>query len=205
MQTICFEVYPRGKNLNKMRRILVNRFGFEERENRYGSYFYSEIPNIDAWQIKYVLNIRNYEFRSYDRRYERSSNYREVFFKTHKGPYRCVYCGRRLKSADLEVDHLIPVAKAKTSMAARTYLHLSGASSVNDAKNLVASCKKCNRKKSDKIGLWVPRGILGRFNIVWIIRDILVISMLVIAGLIIWNNFEAIREFVDTIMKFFGV
>ena len=205
MQTICFEVYPRGKNINKMRKVLVNKHGFEERENRYGSYFYGEVPNIDAWQTKTMLNINNYAYKSFDRRYERSSNYRDVFFRTHKGPYRCAYCGRHLKPANLEVDHLIPVAKAKTSMAARTFLHLAGARSVNDAKNLVSACKKCNGKKSDKIGLWVPRGIIGRFNIVWTIRDVMITAILVIAGLIVWNNFDAIREFVDAIIRSFNV
>ena len=182
--TICYEVFPNGKNINHMREVLVERHGFVEKKNQRGSYFYIETSSMDAWQMNTVLKARNYKYRTYDKRYERSTNYRKEFFDTHKGPYRCAYCGKRLKDDYIEVDHLIPVSKAKTSTGVRTWLQLCGVKNVNDPKNLVASCKKCNRKKSDNMGHWVIRGAIGRSNTIWVIRDT-IMAALVIGVLVI--------------------
>lgn len=184
-QIICFNVYPTKWNLNKMRTILVDDHGFEEKNNQNGPYFYIEVSSLDSWQIKTLLNVKGYKYRSYDKRYERSGSYRKKFFEHYKGPYRCAYCGKRLKDEYIEIDHLIPVAKAKREMGVRTWLHLCGITNVNDVKNLVASCSKCNRKKSDKMGLWVFKGMLGRHKQFWIIRDIIIlIIILLIIGIL---------------------
>ena len=164
---ICYEVFPGTRNVNRMRTVLVDRHGFVERQNKYGTYFYTETPSIDSWQIKSIIQFHKYKYRFYDKRYERSTNYRKEFFEEHKGPYRCVYCGRKLKASNLEVDHLFPVAKAKASVGARTLMQICGIFDVNDPKNLVASCKRCNRKKSDQMGFWLIRGTLGRSNTFW--------------------------------------
>lgn len=47
--------------------------------------------------------------------------------------FRCHYCGRTGEQVELEVDHIIPVAKG-------------GKSELN---NLVTACKECNRGKRD--------------------------------------------------------
>lgn len=71
------------------------------------------------------------------------------------------------------MDHLIPVNAAKKKCLVRICLRLRGISDVNDEKNLVAACRRCNRKKSDKMGLWVPRGIIGKSNVLWFVRYVI--------------------------------
>jgi hypothetical protein len=197
---VCYEAFPNAKNIGRMRRVLVNRHGFTEKTNQHGSYFYLETSSMDAWQIQTILKFHQYKYRAYDKRYERSSSYRKEFFEHNKGPYHCAYCGRRLRIELIEVDHLIPVSKAKSNVGVRTWLQLCGVADVNDHKNLVASCKKCNRKKSDHMGFWIFRGMIGRFRIVWTIRNILVVFLLIIA-LLILNNYFPIVETVKNLIS----
>ena len=199
--TICFEVFPKGGNVNKMRRYLVDRHCFTEKENKYGVFFTTEVPAMDAWQTKMMLSRRGYKYRSFDRRYERSTNYRKIFFDNNHGPYYCAYCGKRLSAQYLEVDHLIPVAKAKNSMGVRTWMQLCGIKNVNESKNLVASCSRCNGRKSDKMGWWTIKGMIGRYRATWIVRNIVVIIIaLVVIGLLSQN-----AAFVEFAKNLFGM
>lgn len=123
-------------------------------------------------------------------KYERSANYRKTFFSQNKSfRYRCAYCGKRLKEADVEVDHLIPVSEAQSNWLVRLWLRICGITDINDKRNLVSSCKRCNRKKSDKMGLWVYRGAIGRYKIVWIIRDAVVTALLLWLSFFVWQNY----------------
>ena len=56
--------------------------------------------------------------------------------------------------------------------------------SVNDIRNLAPACRDCNSKKSDKMGLWVVRGWLGKYKLYWIILRIIqiVCILLMICG-----------------------
>lgn len=188
MAKVVFDVYPTRKNINSMRRVLVGRHGFEEKENQHGYYFRTEVNASDVWITRTVLKVHGYKFRCYDNRYERGTNYRKTYFENNPGPYRCVYCGRHLNYKNIEVDHLIPVGKAKTSPLVRLWLQICGIRNVNDHKNLVCSCKKCNRKKSDKIGFWVVRGAIGRFKAFWVVRDLLILALVVLILWALWNN-----------------
>ena len=170
--TFCFDVYPKKGKVNKMRSVLVDIHGFPDKQNHNGSYFYTEVPADDAWQIQLILKTRKYKFRRYDKRYARGTSYRKDFFKLNPGPYRCAYCGRRLKEDDVEVDHLIPVSKAKSEFKVRALLQMCGISNVNDPKNLVAACHKCNSRKSDNMGVWVVKGVIGRHKKIWIVRNL---------------------------------
>ena len=49
--------------------------------------------------------------------------------------YRCVFCGATSKQTQLQIDHIIPVAKGGS----------------NRIDNLQTLCKDCNRGKSDRI------------------------------------------------------
>jgi 5-methylcytosine-specific restriction endonuclease McrA len=200
MGITCYDVYPQDKNINKMRRILVDRHGFTEKKNHIGPYFSIEAPGLDSWQIKTILQMHGYKYRAYDKRYERASNYRKIYFENNKGPYRCSYCGKHLRADKLEVDHLIPVAKAKSESGVRMLLQICGVRNVNDAKNLVSACHKCNNKKSDKMGLWVVRGVIGRHKSVWAIRDIAVFILVAFAALCVYANFAALKELVQVII-----
>jgi DnaD/phage-associated family protein len=56
----------------------------------------------------------------------------EVF---QRDKHTCQYCGRRAPEVELEVDHLIPVARGGTDVF----------------ENLIASCRECNSGKSAKL------------------------------------------------------
>lgn len=70
----------------------------------------------------------------------RSTTYRRDFFKHNKGLfgsiYFCYICKKPLTRRHVEVDHIMPISKF-----GGTNHHL----------NLGALCKKCNRKKSNKV------------------------------------------------------
>jgi hypothetical protein len=202
-QIVCYEVFPTERNIRGMRLCLVHFHGFKEKQNHVGPYFYTEVSSIDAWMTRSLLKLKGYKFRSFDKRYERNSNYRKTYFEHNEGPYHCTYCGRRIKAEDLEVDHLIPVAKAKSSIMVRTWLHLCGITNVNSYKNLVSSCEKCNRKKSDKMGFWIPLGIVGRYKMFWTIRNIIVALIITAVIYIAYSNdvFINLIDFVSSLIE----
>ena len=49
--------------------------------------------------------------------------------------YTCQYCGCSGEDANLEIDHIIPLSKG----------------GINDMRNLVTACERCNRSKHSKI------------------------------------------------------
>jgi hypothetical protein len=78
------------------------------------------------------------------------------------------------------IDHIVPIAQVKKNTNARMLLYLQGISEVNDVRNLAPSCKKCNNKKDQKLGIWFIRGIFGKYKIYWIILNIIKILLFVI-------------------------
>lgn len=104
---------------------------------------------------------------------KRSADYRRVFFEANepnfgRERYLCVYCGLPIRKDRVAVDHLIAVKKAQRS---RYYLNLLwkwGCENVNDIRNLVPSCRRCNSRKGTKAGIWVVRGLLGRKKGFWV-------------------------------------
>ena len=106
---------------------------------------------------------------------KRGNDYRKTFFN-HTVPilgryYFCVYCGKimSINSRMLTVDHLYPVGKVDKDHRLQSKLRRMGIDNVNNNKNLVAACKKCNARKGKKTGWWVLRGKIGRHNTIWII------------------------------------
>lgn len=55
--------------------------------------------------------------------------------------------------------------------------------SINDLRNLVAACSRCNSKKSAKMGIWIIRGKIGRHQHLWIFRHIVRIAVI---SFLIW-------------------
>ena len=166
MRNFVLKIY-KNKNI-----YLVERTLLREGARDYGRYYtiqYNEKPKrlikrLDRYGIYY---------RWYRSEYERAGNYRQVFFERTKGPYRCRYCHRRLKKTYMQIDHIVPVAAVQRSAYARFLLHLEGAENVNSIRNLAPACKKCNKKKLDKMGLWVIRGWLGKYEAYWVVKHII--------------------------------
>lgn len=120
--------------------------------------------------------------KSSDVRFERSNSARRNFLKEKRGLffsrlYVCSYCGKPITTKSLEVDHCIPVDAARESSFVRSYIRFLGlfqgkkmrAQGINGTWNLVAACDNCNATKSNKGGIWVVRGIIGRylFPMIW--------------------------------------
>lgn len=165
MKNFVLKIY-KNQNIYRVERTLY-REGAKDC-GRYYTIQYNEKPKrlikrLDRYGIYY---------RWYRSEYERAGNYRQVFFERTKGPYRCRYCHRRLKKAYMQIDHIVPVAAVQRSARARFFLHLEGAENVNSIRNLAPACKKCNKKKLDKMGLWVLRGWLGKYEAYWVIKRI---------------------------------
>lgn len=98
---------------------------------------------------------------------KRSSDYRKRFFKEKRGIknkyYFCPYCGKLLRNkAKIEVDHIISIKYAKRSVLAKKIFKKSK-DGVNSIKNLTASCRRCNRRKGAKGGIWIVLGLYGIF------------------------------------------
>ena len=85
---------------------------------------------------------------------ERSLTYRKEYFKNNKpvkdDKYRCVYCGYLYSKKEITIDHLYAVHRAKKSPFVRLLLKLRGYTSINDIRNLVPACDKCNKMKGKK-------------------------------------------------------
>lgn len=155
----------------------MDKFEFKIKKGPYGDYYTIKVNSTDKNKIIKYARRNNIKYRTYEEKWERSSDYRKEFFKNNMGPYKCRYCNKRLKAEYMVVDHLIPIAKLKTSMHARNLLYIQGISSVNDIRNLAPSCNKCNQKKGDKIGLWFVKGMLGKYEWYWKVRKVLFFIM----------------------------
>lgn len=146
----------------------------KEKEGKYGTYWTAKCENRK--KVEFSLSKLHLKGNWYKKEWERSSNYRDKFLKEHpKGPYYCRYCNRRLKKEYMEIDHLFPISKAKKSPDVRFLMYLSGINNVNDIKNLVPSCHRCNKNKDSKMGIWLLKGVLGKYKWYWILRKIIII------------------------------
>lgn len=177
---LCVDVYTKEKYWMK-------DYGCKVKTNRYGEYCTLRINNKEKRKVLRRLRKKNIRYHIYDSCWERSGNYRSVFLSRTKGPYRCRYCNRRLKTEHMEIDHIIPVAKVKKSFWARRLLKMQGVSNVNDIRNLAPSCTRCNARKKDRMGIWFLRGMLGKYNAYWsalfVIKVVLIIILISIVAL----------------------
>lgn len=135
---------------------------------------YKELESIRKRLIR--CKIRH---KMFEERYQKSNDYRKIFLENTSGPYRCRYCNRPLKTEYMQVDHIIPASKVKSNAYLQMWLFLNKCESVNDLKNLVPSCFKCNQAKGRKIGLWPLRAYLGQFESYWKIKKGVDIGLLV--------------------------
>lgn len=108
-------------------------------------------------------NYRERQQRAREEKYLRGSSYRYDFIRENPGfhgYYICRYCGKLLKKDRMTVDHRIPVRKAETSWLYRKLLDRYPYG-VNDVRNLVPACERCNKRKGSKTGIWLLLGYTG--------------------------------------------
>lgn len=101
--------------------------------------------------------------RAEDEKYRRGSSCRYDFIRKNPGfhgYYLCRYCGKPLSKDRMTVDHRIPVRKAEKSWLYRKLLN-HYPYGVNDVRNLVPACKRCNGRKGSKTGIWLLLGYTG--------------------------------------------
>lgn len=120
---------------------------------------------------------------------KRSSDYRKTFYETYPGLFGkdiwlCAYCGRPLSRKTLTVDHLYPVAKARNERAEKR-LKKKGYEDINDPRNLVPACERCNKKKGQKTGRWIIKGYIGRHQKVRFALNIAKILLIVLLFLFV--------------------
>lgn len=126
----------------------------------------------------------NYKLRLNNNFTNRSTDYRRNFFKNNppliKNKYFCAYCGTLINKNEVTIDHLYPVNSTKKSLDLQKRLKRKGFDDINDVKNLVPACYSCNSAKSDKMGAWIIRGQIGRFQLLWIPRHILRLIIIIL-------------------------
>ena len=123
---------------------------------------------------------------------QRSADYRKNFFINNPPPilnryYFCSYCGRLVNKNKITVDHLYPINAVKHDIRLQKKLKRKGMEDINDIKNLLPACKGCNSKKSDRMGLWLLKGKIGRYQNLWYVRHILKIA--IVTGIICISSY----------------
>ena len=124
-------------------------------------------------------------------KYQRSTDYRRRFLKYNKGVFGggnffCSYCGRLLTPRRMTVDHLIPVNKVKKRGFARTIMKIKGINNI-----------------SDKMGIWILRGNIGRHPWFWILKKSLVLAASIILIYTYRNEMAMwLKSIIDTIKEF---
>ncbi len=163
--------------------------GFYYIKDKNGKYFRRHIDDDKTELIKEIKHFcRRRLLRLYlqDDSMDRRSAYRNTFFKNNKGflgLYFCAYCGRPMRKRKVKVDHIVPVYLAGNSLFYRGLLERRGIKTVNDARNLAASCFECNARKGSRGGIWVLRGILGKSTARTLFRELF---LLLAGGIVLY-------------------
>jgi 5-methylcytosine-specific restriction endonuclease McrA len=192
----CIDLFTSKKKL------WMYKYDFKEVNNQGNTYYTIKVDKYEKNKIIRKAKWRGIKYRCYEERWSRSSDYRRKFIKVYKAPYRCRYCNRKLKEEDMVVDHVIPVAKVKKNKNhARLLLKIKGIEDVNDLKNLVASCDKCNGTKRDKMGIWLIKAWIGKFDFYWKIKPIITLIFWGIICYYLYKN-EVFTILLDIVQKF---
>lgn len=146
---------------------------YEPKLDRYArSIVIDKLDYNDIKVIKRFCAKRHVKYEIFNHNFERGSSYRRTFFNSYKSVnnhYFCAYCGRYVPKEEITVDHIIPVAYAKSNVKRQKMLHKLGINNINDKVNLAPSCRQCNSQKGTKTGLWIYRGLFGKHKWFWYI------------------------------------
>lgn len=181
-----------GKRTTFKIRKKLKRNGFTFiKTGKYNGYWKKNTSS--AKQIRYWKKYSHigYECRVYDAKlHERNTDYRRDYFEKNYpdviNRFHCAYCGKLLPREELVVDHLIPVQKAKSSTFWQIILKITGIKNVNNIRNLVGACQRCNTKKGAKTSVWILRGIIGRHYSVWLsVKTTVVMVLLIVLSIMV--------------------
>ena len=145
-----------------------------------------------AWKARFRLYGSTY----YPTEWGRTDNYKEKWLRTHPEEYfRCVYCGRIMPRRSVTVDHVVPVSVTKRSPLTRWILQQKGYENVDDEKNLVPACYKCNYEKGTQHSRhWSMRAFLGKSETYWRLKKGLkFIAVITLIGIIVYVISEALK------------
>lgn len=128
-------------------------------------YYRIYFPNEkDSKPLLRKLERKHIRYKAYPEEYARNTNYRKMFFRQTKGPYRCRYCNKKLSEDEITIDHIIPVKQAKNNKKAQRILRRYHIENVNQLENLAPCCHECNEAKGSQLGEWTKKGFLGFFT-----------------------------------------
>lgn len=171
-----------------------------KRTGKYNGYW-----SIDTDDKYLAQNIKNFcvrerlMFYEVNNPYKRNSHYRADYFaknkpliKNGRKYYRCCYCGKYFLKKDITIDHLYPVSRVNNKYRTfnRNILEKFDITDINDTRNLVSACIRCNKKKSNKTGIWLLRGLLGRNIWFWKLYYSLISLICLLGIIIILSNFN---------------
>lgn len=176
-------------------RVKYNRFMSDEDEHwlrRIGlvpgeGFLYGEVSDRKLRKVEKYCKRENLRLDISSGFSERSGYYRRKFMSTHKpqlGPfYICAYCGKLLTAKKVTVDHLYPVKEAARDPKIMRKLHRIGIYDVNDQRNLVCACERCNKRKAASMGVWIIKGKIGRHTLFWVVwKSIKLFALIVVIG-----------------------
>ncbi len=187
---------------NIKEKLKKNGFSFVK-TGKYSGYW--RMKTMDPQQVRYWKRYRylGYECRVYEAAlHERSDSYRQRFFEINHpdamNRYHCAYCGKLLPKESLVIDHLIPVQRAKSSVFWQRVLKVTGIKNVNNPKNLVGTCVRCNSRKGSKTSFWILRGIIGRSYSAWLCIKCVLLLLLLYTGS---QVYEGVQQFISVCMS----
>ena len=141
------------------------------------------VKRLNVNRIRILCRNEHYIFKINNSLGTRSNDYRHMFFLTNSpsvlNGYFCSYCGRYVSKNKITVDHLYPIGRASKSLRLQRWLRFNGITDINDTRNLVPACERCNKSKGTHMGLWILKGILGRVQWLWYPRWILRFGILI--------------------------
>lgn len=188
-----------GKEKAFEHRKAISKLGFWYIKNKeIDGRWSKECKESEIAKIKKFCKRHHLEYAVYEEGFTRSSNYRYRYFKAHKGLfntfYQCAYCGRIRTKKYITVDHIIPVDKVIKGKRREHYKRLlrsKGITDINDVRNLVSACRRCNSQKSANAGIWILRGRIGSHPWFWVTCNLILIVVLIF----VVCNISEIAEF----------
>lgn len=116
--------------------------------------------------VRSFCRRKHLHFESIADKYVRSFDYRRNFIKQYKCKdgkyYRCAYCGKKITSEKMTVDHIISVDKVQHSGYYRLLMRLLGIRNINDIQNLTPACERCNKRKGKRVRGYLIKGLSGQ-------------------------------------------